>query len=178
MLEEIKKYDSNFNESVFINKADRIFIMILDAIMEKNINNIKHYISDNVYNDLNQLVSSYNEKNIIRIFDEMNIKSTEIMNVNIYDNKLFITVKLISRYMDYFIDPDTGNYISGINDHRIETEHIIEFVKNIDAKEIGITINCNTCGNSMNVNDSGICPFCKNIIDMSKYDYIIHQFII
>ena len=121
MIDEIKKYDLNFDKDVFISKVDRIFIMILDALMEKNINNVKHYISNDIYNHYINLVNSYNEKGLTRIFDEMNIKSTELTGYDIKDNNIYITVKLISRYMDYFIDSNTGNYVSGVNNHRLET---------------------------------------------------------
>lgn len=175
MIEEIKKYDKEFNEDVFIGKVDRIFIMILDAIMERNILNIKHYINEEIYNRYTELVNSYNEKNVIRIFDEMNVKSTKIENYEVKDNCIYVDVVLISRYMDYYIDAKTGDYISGVNTHRIEEEHKIRFVKKLNSKNLGVTINCPTCGNSLNVNDSGLCLFCKNVIDMSEYDYVIDE---
>ena len=40
--------------------------------------------------------------NIIR--DELNVKSTEITNIEITDTKYIITVRIISRYMDYIVD--------------------------------------------------------------------------
>ena len=175
MIEEIRNYDTNFNEDVFIGKVDRIFIMILDAIMEGNILNVKHYINDEIYNRYTELVNSYKNENIIRIFDEMNVKSTKIINYEVKENNIYIDVILVSRYMDYFIDENTGDYISGVNTHRIEEEHKIKFVKKLNSKNIGVTINCPTCGNSLNVNDSGLCMFCKNVIDMSEYDYIIDE---
>ena len=53
-------------------------------------------------------------------------------------------VKIV--YKDYFINEDDGNYISGINDHRIETSHILTFEKNINALDAGIVIACFVCG--------------------------------
>lgn len=173
MEQEIKKYDNDFNIGIFINKVDRIFIMLLDALMERNIDNIKHYISDSIYEHFSNLAKQYEQKNIIRVFDEMNVKSTNIECYEIKDNNIYITVNLVSRYMDYFIDANNGNYISGINNQRIEINHKIIFAKKLYTKDIGVSIKCPTCGNSMNINNSGICDFCKNIIDMSDYDYII-----
>ena len=36
--------------------------------------------------------------------------------------------------MDYFIDENTGDYISGVNTHRIEEEHKIKFVKKLNSE--------------------------------------------
>ena len=172
MIEEIKKYDTSFNEATFISKVDRILMMTLDAIMQKDIKIVDHYASDNVCNSLNALITEYKNKNIIRLFDESNVKSTKITGYDIKDDNIYIYVDLVSRYMDYFID-DNGNYISGINDHRVEKLNKLVFVKNLNAKKRGIVTKCPSCGNSLNANVSGLCSYCHQIIDMYKYEYIL-----
>ncbi len=172
MIEEIKKIDTNFDESMFLSKVDHIFIMILDAIMERDLSTVKHYLSDDIYNKFNDMVNSYLNSHKIRLFDEMNVKSTNIDSVNITEEDININVTITSRYMDYFIDED-GNYISGVNDHRIELIHKIVFTKKINAKELKEARRCPNCGNTLDINHSGVCPYCNQTIDMSNYDYIL-----
>lgn len=174
MTDEIKKYDDDFTEATFLTKADHIFIMILSAIMENDLSSVKHYLSEDVYNHFDELVKSYEKDKVIRLFDEMNVKSTDIVNYTVEDNKLNIKVLLVSRYMDYFIDED-GEFKSGINDHRIELEHHITFTKRLDAKDLDEVRRCPTCGHSLDINASGLCPYCGQTIDMSDYDYIITE---
>ena len=104
----------------------------------------------------------------------MNVKSTDIIDYNVEDNKLNIIVNLVSRYMDYFINED-GEFECGINDHRIELTHKIVFTKKLDTKELGEVRRCPSCGHSLDINASGLCPFCNQTIDMSEYDYIITE---
>ena len=172
MTEEIIKYDSDFTEATFLTKVDHIYMMILESIMDKNLDEVKHYLSDEDYNQLNVFVDDYKSRNVTRIFNETNVKTSNIVNYEIVDNKINIKVNLISRYMDYFIDED-GNFISGVNDHRIEKNHTIVFTKRLDAKKLNEARPCPSCGHSLNINESGICPYCKQIIDMSNYDYIV-----
>ena len=172
MIEKIKELDKNFNEALFLSRADHIFIMILDSILSQDMSTVKHYLSNDVYDKFTNLVNVYKDKNITRIFDEMNVKSTSIIDCNMLDNKINITVKLTSRYMDYFID-NNGNYISGNNTSRNEEDHEIVFTKDIHAKELGEARRCPNCGNTLDINVSGICPYCKETIDMSEFDYII-----
>lgn len=175
MIEEISKYDSNFNESEFIGKVDRIFIMFLDSIMQRDVSVVDHYANDQICSYISKLIDEYSQKHIIRLFDEANIKSTKIIDFKMLDNKFIINVELISRYKDYFINEDDGNYISGINDHRIETSHILTFEKNINALDAGIVTSCTNCGNSINANVNGVCPFCNKVFDMEKYEYILTE---
>lgn len=172
MIEEIKKIDTNFDEAMFLSKVDHIFIMILDSIMERDLSTVKHYLSDDVYNRFNDMVNSYLNSHKIRLFDEMNVKSTNIDSVNITEDDININVTITSRYMDYFIDED-GNYISGVNDHRIELIHKLVFTKKINAKELKEARRCPNCGNTLDINHSGVCPYCNQTIDMSNYDYIL-----
>ena len=172
MKEEIIKYDKNFNEAKFLSKVDHVFIMILDAIMSNDINTVKHYLDDEVYNKLNDMVNVYKENKWTRLFDEMNIKETNIINSEIIDNKIVITVRIITRYMDYFID-DNGDYISGINDHRLEKEHLLKFSKPIYATDLKEARRCNNCGKTLDINNSGICPYCKQVINISNNEYIL-----
>ena len=173
MINKIKQYDSNFNEGVFINKVDIIFIKLLDSIMYKDVSIIDHYANNQVCSCINGLIENYKNKKITRLFDEANIKTSRIIDFEFKNNKYIIKVELISRFMDYFINEDNGNYISGINDHRIEKVHIMTFEKDINTLDLGITVKCPTCGNSINPNENSICDFCKNIVPMEKYDYIL-----
>ena len=174
MTNKILEYDNNFNEAIFLSRVDHIFIMILDSILEKDMIKVKHYLSEDVFNKFDKLVNEYKEKDVTRIFDEMNVKSTSITKVDVVDNKINIEVTLTSRYMDYFLDSE-GNYISGNNTSRIEKDHRIVFSKDLDSKELKEARRCTNCGRTLDINDSGLCPYCNQVTDMSKYDYIITE---
>ena len=104
----------------------------------------------------------------------MNVKQTKIVDTNIQDNKINIIIDLTSRYMDYFIDED-GNFVSGNNQSRIEKNHRIVLTKDINAKELKEARRCNHCGKTLDINATGVCPYCKEVIDISMYDYIVTQ---
>lgn len=170
--EEIIKYDASYNEAMFLSKVDHIFIMILDAIMDNDMSGVKHYLSDEIYQRYENLVNTYKSKKLTRLFDQMNVKSTRIDGYNINDNKLNINVTISARHMDYFID-ENGNYVSGIDSYRIEKDYKIVFTKSLNAKELQEARRCPNCGKTLDINATGVCPYCKNTIDMSNYDYII-----
>ncbi len=172
MKEELLKVDPNFDESMFLSKADHIFIMLLDAIMERDLSSVRHYLSDEIFERYNTLVQNYLKEKKIRLFDEMNVKSTQIRNIKVENGLITIEVNLTSRYMDYYVDED-GNYLFGTNDHRIEKENHITFTKKVGAKELGSARRCPSCGNTLDINHTGVCPYCNSTIDMSDYDYII-----
>ena len=172
MEKEIIKYDSEFNEAIFLSRVNNMFIKLLEAIMDNNINGVKHYLSSDIFDKYNELVTLYKKEEKTRIFDEMNVKSSYIRSYNISNDYINIEVSLTSRYMDYFIDSN-GEYLSGENTHRIEKEHTIILSKKIESKDLGTARRCPGCGKTLDINNTGICPYCNSVFNLQDYDYII-----
>ena len=172
MLEEIAKYDKDFSEGTFLTKVDHIFIMILDAIMDNDMSSVKHFLSEDIYLKYEELTKEYSSKGYTRIFDEMNVSSTKITNIDITDEEILVHVNIESKYMDYLID-ENGNFLSGVNDHRIVTNHNIIFSKKRNALSLSEIRRCPGCGASLDLNDSAVCKYCNRPFDMSDYDYIV-----
>ena len=84
-----------------------------------------------------------------------------------------IDVEIVSRYMDYIIDINTGDLISGDDTRRIERRNILRFEKKLNTKDFGIVRKCPGCGASINVNNTGKCEYCDTIFNLDDYDYIL-----
>lgn len=172
MTNEILKYDPDFTESNFKTFIDNVFIQIHLSIMTKEIENIKHFVTDEVYNKIENKVNDLNNKHQIQMYDEINVKETHILNIEITESEIKINVNLISRYMDYLISDD-GNYISGNNTSRIQKDNYLTFVKKIESKELGIVRKCPGCGASLDINRSGKCEYCGSTFDLDKKGWIL-----
>ena len=172
-IEELTELDSEFTESGFKAKVDNTFIMILSCIIDRDMKKVKHKISEQLYERYNSLVEYLKQNKEIQMYDELNVKNTYIENINITDTSYIITVRLISRYMDYVIDENTKKYKRGINTDRVEKENRLIFVKRRDAKKMGIVRQCTYCGASIDFNSNGICSYCRKPFETEKYDWVL-----
>ncbi|MCI8330913.1 MAG: TIM44-like domain-containing protein [Bacilli bacterium] len=172
MKEEILKYDPEFTESNFKTFIDNVFIQIHLSIMTKEIENIRHFVTEEIYEKIENKVKLLNEKNVIQMYDEINVKETHIESVEIVEGKIIIQVKLISRYMDYLINED-GDYVSGNNKHRIQKENNLIFTKIIDAEKLKSVRKCPGCGVTLDINRSGKCEYCGSTFDLDKKGWIL-----
>ncbi len=170
---ELTKLDSDFTESGFKAKVDNTFIMILSCIIDRNMSRVQHKISDQLEEKYNNIVETLKNNKEIQMYDELNVKNTYIEDINITDTSYIITVKLISRYMDYIIDEDTKKYKRGHNEYRVEKTNYLVFVKRRDAKKMGVIRQCTYCGASIDFNSNGICSFCRKPFDTEKYDWVL-----
>ena len=111
MLNELIELDSTFSESKFKTKVDNIFVMLHISIMTNDLERVKHFLSNEVYKNFEERLKYLNNNNQIQMFDELNVKSTEIEDIEINNETFIIKVKLVSRYMDYIIDKNTKKII-------------------------------------------------------------------
>lgn len=171
-MNEILKYDQDFSESKFIPYVNNVFIQIYTSLMTKEIGNIKHFVTDDVYEQLKQKVDILNQKGLIQMYDELNVAKTDILHYQVEDNQMIIQVRILSRYLDYFVDLD-GNYVSGNQDSRVSKNYDLTFMKKIDFQTVGTVNKCPGCGASIDVNASGICPYCGTVYNQEDKNWVL-----
>lgn len=162
-----------FNESMFKTKIDNIFVKLYTSVMKQDLSDVLHFISSNVKEIFQNKIDNLKNQNKSQIYDELNVKNTIILSREITDEKEIVKVELISRYMDYIIDINTKELISGDNTRRIERTKILTFEKKLNTKDISIVRKCPGCGASISVNTSGKCEYCDTIYNQIDYDYVL-----
>lgn len=173
MLDELVRCDTGFNEASFKSYIDNVFVKLFTAVMLDEVDDVKHFLSDDVYMQYKGISGDYKSRNLIQMYDELNVKSSNITNVDITDCEYKVTVLLVSRYMDYLLDRDTGNLVSGNNNSRIEVKYKLIFTKKRQFLQQGVVRKCPGCGASISVNTKGVCEYCGAVYNMSDYNYIL-----
>ena len=161
------------SESELISKFSNIYIMLLYSIMTNDIERVKHYLSNDLYNKYKTIVNDHINNDETQMYDELNVYKINIISKEYIDNKEIITVRLISRYMDYIIDNKTKNIKSGINTYRIEKTNTLVFEKNKDTIDNKIIHTCPNCGANLDIHYNGVCSYCKQSINLLNEDYIL-----
>lgn len=164
---------NEFNEAMFKTKVDNIFVKVHTCIMKQDLSDVVHFISDELQNKLEEKINILKNQNKRQIYDELNVKNTNIISRRLEDDKEVVDVEIISRYMDYIIDKNTGNTISGDDTRRIEKINMLVFEKKLNTKEIGIVRKCPGCGASISANTSGKCEYCDTYFNWEDYDYVL-----
>jgi len=154
-------------------KFSNIFIMLLFGVMSNDLDNVKHFLSKDVYQKYQDIVNQNIKNNEIQMYDELNVKSIRITSKYEFDDHYLVEVSIVSRYMDYIIDSDTKEYKRGINSRRIEKQNILKFKKKKTNIQRSSVIKCEYCGANMDINFNGKCEYCGMIADVTSYDYVL-----
>lgn len=164
--------DEMFSESMIKTNIDNIFVMIKTSIMLGDIDRVKHYVSSEIYEKYVRELKELKNKNLRHMFDELNVKSTEILEKKIEGGKLVVDVLLVSRVMDYYTDINTGEFISGNNKKRVEESNYLTFERKVDSKD-GVVAKCPNCGASMDINYTSVCKYCGQAIEADENDWVL-----
>ena len=177
-MEELLKIDPSFNEGMFITKVNNIFIMLHSAIMMDDLDRVRHFLSSDLQQKYEEILKDLNKRNVRKMYDDLNVKRTFIKDIVIKEDCVIIKVDIESRYMDYLVDKETNNFISGVNDHRVEKTNHLELTKMLGSKLYGSVKKCPGCGANIDINNNGKCAYCGTIFDTEKYDWILTSIIV
>ncbi len=161
------------DEAKLKTKFNNIFINLLYSVMTNDLSKVRHFLSDEVAAKFEAIIERNKANNETQMYDELNVKDISISSVEEVDGKEVVKAVITSRYMDYIIDSNTGEYKRGINDHRVEKLNYLTFQKNLDAKDKPIIFKCPHCGADMDINFTGKCNFCRKVVDITDYEYIL-----
>lgn len=169
----INDYDNTIDNNMFLSKVDNIFILIYTGVMFDDPNRFEHKVSSKVFNKYKSIIDDNNSNNIRRMYDEINVKSSNITNVIKTNEKIIVTVNLIGRFMNYLVRKDNLEFISGNNKEREEHSYTLTLEKSLSVKDMKVSMHCPTCGSPANVNANGICPYCGSRFNTEDFDYIL-----
>ena len=172
---ELEKMDNSFTQSMFITRVNNIFTKLLNGIMFNNLEDVRHTISDNVYNYALNIINENISKNLRKMYDELNIKSTDIYNIYVDNDYYIIEVIITTRYLKYYIKLDNGDYVSGDKTNRVVEKYKLVFKKKKNTKSLKSIRYCTNCGKALDLNNSGKCIYCNTYFDIKKYDYILES---
>ncbi len=173
MLEELKRLEPEFSESMMLSKIDNIFILMLNAIMFRDMARIYSSLNEEMRKSMETRINFLKQNHEIQMFDELNVKHTVIRRVEILEDRYRMEVEVISRYMDYRLDENTRQVKAGDNTHRIEKNNLLVLEEKRNHKSLGLAIKCPNCGASINYNQSGVCEYCKAQMPKEDYDWIV-----
>ncbi len=168
---DVKKYkEVSFNEEFFLSKVRNIFIKYLNSIEKDTLKEIDHFMDDSLYHETQNIIDSYKDKKIKKVYSSIDIYNSSIKDLYVKDNKNIIEVLLRIEYITYELNLSNNKIIGSKEPKR--TEYLLTLSKSLNTSE-SKTKKCPGCGSSIDVNNSGRCPYCDTIYNQEDYDYVL-----
>jgi hypothetical protein len=178
-LQRLREHDPNFDEAVFLKRVRLAFDKIQAAWCAQNLNPIRPFISDGVYE---RFVLQTDEQKALGYRDHMeDISVTSIELIALATPGLFneVSVRITAAARDWRQSLKDDRRISGSKGVEPFVE-IWTFLRKRGAKSDNnrnslIEGNCPNCGAPIEMNQSANCTHCKALLRSGDYDWVLTE---
>ena len=152
---------------MMITKVKNIYVMLLNAISKENISLVDHCLDDELTKKYKKIIDTNINNNLKQVYRQLNLTDLNIME----ENSDYVILQGTTRYITYFVNRNTNEYVSGDNKNRITKTITLKFRKNNVQSQI--LYRCPNCGVGANINASGVCSYCNSTLDERYSPYVL-----
>ena len=174
-LEALKTKDPNFNEQMFLDRAQAAFFALQQAWMNRNLEPARIYMSDGIYHRWKVQVDGMIAAHKRNVLENLVIGGVRIVKVQTDPNFDALTVRIDASAADYEVD-DNNRILSGSRQNQPFTEYWT-FIRSGSARtragEGAEITQCPNCGAPLSINESGVCSYCKAVVTSGQFGWVL-----
>lgn len=118
-ISHIRQLDASFDERSFKETANDIFFKVQAAWMARNMDNVKHLLTQEMYNIMKEDTDKLKREGRINRLENIAIRNVEITEAWQEEGKDYITVEFNANVLDYITD-EAGRVLEGSNVEPVE----------------------------------------------------------
>jgi predicted lipid-binding transport protein (Tim44 family) len=176
-LATLQAKDPNFNQQMFLDRAQAAFFALQKAWMDRNLEPARVYMSDGIYHRWKTQIDAMIAAHKKNMLDNLVIGGVQIVKVQSDPNFDTITVRIDASAADYEVDDTTANkVIYGSRQNQNFTEYWT-FIRSGSARtkagEGAEVTQCPNCGAPLSINESGVCSYCKATVTSGQFGWVL-----
>lgn len=177
----IKRYDPNFSAEDFTAFARFVFVTIQDAWSNRDLQPVRIYLHDNLFNQTQRQVERKIANGVINKIENVAVSTAYLTSYRKDKNLEYLTVYLNARLTDYEVNEKTGAVLRGDPSARYELRYLLRFVRNsgVQTNEVNGDLqahNCPNCGAPLEMSNAGKCDYCDSIITTGEYTWVLSEY--
>ncbi len=175
-FQQYLQHHKDFNLSDFEKKVRTAFLEIQKAWEKKDLSEVRHYISDGVYQRFNTQFKMMDMLDQTNKLDEIRIRQIQIADVEYDDTYEIMHVAIQAGIKDRFISKRFPKLNTGGWEEFVEYWSFIK-KRDVHAKDIYHNKNCPQCGGALPEKAAEVskCPYCNTISNTGEYDWILAE---
>ena len=176
-LAALQAKDPNFNQQMFLDRAQAAFFALQKAWMDRNLEPARVYMSAGIYHRWKTQIDAMIAAHKKNMLDNLVIGGVQIVKVQTDPNFDTITVRIDASAADYEVDDTTTNkVIYGSRQNQNFTEYWT-FIRSGSARtkagEGAEVTQCPNCGAPLSINESGVCSYCKAVVTSGQFGWVL-----
>lgn len=167
----------NFNLTEFYSKAKLAFLKIQEAWQQQNLNSVRQFISDGVYQRFEAQFIMMRKLEQTNEVSDIDIEDLRIVAIENDSNFYILHVSITASITDYFTSKKYSQLNSGGQETFTEYWTFVKKINSTTKADIFNSPNCPNCGNSIEnkLGEISKCPSCGTQINNGDYDWVLSE---
>lgn len=161
----LQKYVKEESKKEFISNRYQDYVDIQNAWMNFDYDTLKAKTTNELYNQYQMQLETLKVKGQKNVMKDFKYIDGKILNVVESNNKVIVTVEIVTKFYDYIIEESTNKVVRGNARKTITMFYRMKFVRDINIDEI---THCPNCGAELKNAATTECEFCKTKITKSS----------
>ncbi len=180
VIAAIRKDDPDFSAADFKAYVEDCYLRLTEAWEARDWAIARNFESDTLFHVHRSQLEEYIEQKKTNHMDGQCVLSKVLTNYRSDGKTDSVIVRLNATVIDYVTDDETGAILSGSQTQRCNRFYRLEFIRTAGIKtqkDHGLTSHeCPSCGAPLNLNASGRCEYCQNVITSGDFTWVLNAY--
>ena len=177
---QILAVDELFSREEFESWVKQIFIKLQYAWTDRNWADIRVFETNELFEQHNTQLNRYIERKQINVLEQVSVSWVKLYNFYQTAERDVLEVAVNSRMIDYIIDEETKEVVSGDKYSAKIRTYKLTFIrkKGIKTEPGKITlkaIKCPNCGGQLTMTQAGKCEYCGSIVVVDDHGWALSE---
>lgn len=171
--EELSSIDNSKTVLEFKDEAFNIYKDIQTAWMNFDNEEIRKLTTDELFNMYCSQLTTLKVKKQQNIMKDIKYIDAKVISAEVENKVVTVKVYMKVECYDYVISTSTNKTIRGTDNHKMEIEYILTFIKS--SEDDNKIEKCPNCGAPVDIVASATCSYCNSVLTKTASSYVLSK---
>lgn len=176
-IEGYVSLDPAFDAAALQEKLSNLYVQMQNAWTAKDLSSVRPYFTDALFEQMNRQLTQMAQAGRTNYVERIAVLGVTLRGYQQRGGDDHIVAELRTRIVDYTLDDNTGNVLSGDRSKEKFMTYEWDICRSTGLTTVGqdamTNISCPNCGAPLSINATAKCPYCDSVVTIEEHGWAI-----